>query len=352
MGPPAGRRHLAARLEDALDGALRAVVRRRGWTPRVTTSTGYGDPGAVRLFARVLFASPVERGARRNGRPVSPRGWRSLVTIPAVGVDVEVLVGGRVHVLTSDRGGYVHGEVLTELAPGWHDASLAVEGREPVVSRVRVVDGATVCGVVSDIDDTILVTWLPRPLHAAWNTFFLREHARRPVPGMAELLRQLVGADGLMIYLSTGAWNFAGHLERFIAEHGFPPGPLLLTDWGPTDAGWFRSGAAHKHAALERLRRDHPNTRWILVGDDGQRDPQVYAAFAAIHPDAVAAVAIRRLTRTQRALSSGDGARTHEPAVPTDPPVALPRWVTGADGYELASALETVVPCAQGRELP
>ena len=91
-----------------------------------------------------------------------------------------------------------------------------------------------------------------------------------------------------------------------MAEHGFPPGPLLLTDWGPTDAGWFRSGAAHKLAALERLRHDHPNTSWVLVGDDEQRrDPQIYAAFAAAHPQAVIAVAIRQLTRTQRTLAIG-----------------------------------------------
>ena len=42
-----------------------------------------------------------------------------------------------------------------------------------------------------------------------------REHARRPVPGMSDLLWRLGGEDGLVIYLSTGAWNFAGHLERF-----------------------------------------------------------------------------------------------------------------------------------------
>jgi len=293
----------------------------------------------VRVFGRVLFASPVEPDARRDGGPVSPRGWRSLVTVPAVGVDVTVVVGGTAHVVTSDRGGYVHGELRTELAPGWHHATFAVEGRDPVSSRVRLVDERTTRGVVSDIDDTIMVTWLPRPLRAAWNTFFVREHARRPVDGMAELLRDLAGEDALMIYLSTGAWNFAAHLERFMAEHGFPPGPLLLTDWGPTDAGWFRSGAAHKRAALERLRRDHPTTSWILVGDDGQRDPEIYAAFASAHPEAVVAVAIRELTRTQRALSTGVGARTPAPSAPVAGSSAGPRWVSGPDGHALASAL-------------
>lgn len=140
-----------------------------------------------------------------------------------------------------------------------------MRGRDPVSSRVRVVGEHETDGVVSDIDDTIVVTWLPRHLLAMWNTFFLPEHARRPVPGMSELLRQLAGEHGFMVYLSTGAWNFAPHLERFMAEHGFPPGPMFLTDWGPTEDGWFRNGAAHKRATLERLKLEHPYTKWVLA---------------------------------------------------------------------------------------
>jgi phosphatidate phosphatase APP1 len=298
------------------------------------------------VFARVLLASPAEPATERSGQPQCPRGWRSLITVPAVGVEVEVVVGGLMHRLTADRGGYVHGEVPAALSPGWHDITVAVAGRAPVTARVRVVDERTTRGVVSDIDDTILITWLPRPLRAAWNTFFLREHARRPVPGMSELLQRLAGDDGFMIYLSTGAWNFAAHLERFMAEHQFPPGPLLLTDWGPTDQGWFRSGAAHKRAALERLRREHPTTRWILVGDDGQRDPAIYEAFASAHPEAVEAVAIRTLTRTQRALAAPAPGRPEPPIDATD---AATRWVTGSNGDELASALGDLL---RGGELP
>jgi phosphatidate phosphatase APP1 len=153
---------------------------------------------------------------------------------------------------------------------------------------------------------------------------------------MNELLQRLAGDDGFMIYVSTGAWNFAAHLERFIAEHRFPPGPLLLTDWGPTEEGWFRSGATHKRTALERLRRDHPTTRWVLVGDDGQRDPAIYAAFATAHPEAVEAIAIRTLTRTQRMLAAPAPGRREPPIEATH---VTTRSVTGADGYELAAAL-------------
>jgi phosphatidate phosphatase APP1 len=342
---PRGR-HLAARVEDVIDDGLRAAALRRGWTPRVTTSTGYGGRDGIRVFARVLLTAATERPTP-SGRPRSPRGWRSLLTVPAVGVDVAVAVGGVEHSFTSDRGGYVHGDVPVALAPGWHEAAVTVAGRAPVTARVRVVDEHTTRGVISDVDDTILVTWLPRPLRAAWNTFFLREHARRPVPGMSELLRRLTGDDGFMVYVSTGAWNFAAHLERFIAEHDFPPGPLLLTDWGPTEDRWFRSGAAHKRDALERLRRDHPTTRWVLVGDDGQRDPAIYGAFAAAHPDAVEAVAIRTLSPTQRALAAPTPRRAERTTAALAPTT---RWVCGADGDELRAALDDLARTGDGHQ--
>jgi phosphatidate phosphatase APP1 len=284
-----------------------------------------------------------------------------LIAPPAAGTAVTVTIGERQHTMTAERGGYVHAELPAVLLPGWHDVIVAVDDREPVACRVRAVDPLGSRGVVSDIDDTILVTWVPRPLLAAWNTFFVREKARRPVPGMGELLRALVGDDGFVAYVSTGAWNFAPHLERFMTEHGLPPGPLLLTDWGPTQSGWFRSGAAHKRDMLERLRREHPSVRWALVGDDGQRDPQIYADFAAAHPNATRAVAIRQLSVAQRVLAGGTPTPTSTPhttvqagETETSPATRAPGppWVSGSDGYELMAALRAagILPPESNRD--
>ena len=72
---------------------------------------------------------------------------------------------------------------------------------------------------------------------------------------MAVLYERLVtGAPKCTsFYLSTGAWNVAPAFTRFLSRERYPPGPLLLTDWGPTTDRWFRSGQAHKRATLERL---------------------------------------------------------------------------------------------------
>ena len=161
-------------------------------------------------------------------------------------------------------------------------------------------------GLVSDIDDTVITTMLPRPMIAAFNTFVRRGKARHAVPGMAPMYRRLLAAHpgAPIVYVSTGAWNTAATLNRFLLENGFPLGPLLLTDWGPTNTGLVpqRAGPqAHLPApAGPRLPR-HP---WLLVGDDGQHDPQLYAEFAEARPDRVDAICIRHLSPTEQVLSN------------------------------------------------
>jgi phosphatidate phosphatase APP1 len=116
---------------------------------------------------------------------------------------------------------------------------------------------------------------------------------------MARLLGELTGGAPHVpvIYLSNGPWNLAGPLRRFLERNGFPPGALLLTDWGPTPTRWFRDGRAHKRSALQRLAGDLPGVRWTLVGDTGEHDPALYEEFARARPDRVRAVLLRDMTR-------------------------------------------------------
>ena len=154
-----------------------------------------------------------------------------------------------------------------------------------------MVDPGVRFGVISDIDDTVMVTALPRPLLAAWNTFVLDEHARMAVPGMAVLYERLVTAHpgAPVFYLSTGAWNVAPTLTRFLSRHLYPAGPLLLTDWGPTAGPLVpqRPGTQAHHAAPGWP----PSSRTSAgcsIGDDGQHDQEIYSEFAHAHPENVA----------------------------------------------------------------
>lgn len=334
---PAGSRertrpHRAARIEDWLHDVRERFARRRGHVPTVVPYTGYGSTEWVRVLCRVLLSRPID-GDRRTRPREAIRGWRSFTSVPIGDVPVTIEIGGQQLEVLADRGGVVDTKVPVQLNPGWHMATLRTEGSAPVQAPIHVLDPAAHFGIISDVDDTVMVTALPRPLVAAWNTFVLDEHARIPTPGMAVLFERLVrdhpGAP--VIYLSTGAWNVAPTLTRFLDRNLYPAGPLLLTDWGPTHDRWFRSGRAHKEENLRRLAEEFPEVRWLLVGDDGQHDEELYARFAADHPGRVAAVAIRRLSTGEAVLAGGRSkAEEHTADVP---------WVSAGDGSTLADQL-------------
>ena len=338
------RPHLAGLVEDRWNHLLGGALRSRGWGHLVVPLVGYGGPDFVRVLARVVLA-PVPDASRAD-RPVADeryrRGWRNFATAEAIDVEVTVTVAGVRHPTRTDRSGHVDVRLPgSGLAPGWQEVTVQAEDAAPSLARVFVVAGDEEFGLVSDIDDTVIATLLPRPLIAAYNTFVVQEQTRRPVDGMATLYAGLLAEHpgAPTVYVSTGAWNAAGTLARFLARHGFPAGPLLLTDWGPTNTGWFRSGQEHKHACLESLVRDFPRIRWVLVGDDGQHDPVIYADFAREHPDRVRAIAIRELTATQQVLAHGtpveraDAEAGADTAVPGVPSVRSP------DGVGLAGEL-------------
>lgn len=324
--------HWGARLEDRFHAFRERRARRRGLVPTIIPYTGYGAPGWARVLCRVVLTRP-DRGKRPRAEKV--RGWRSFFSIPVKFAEVEVRAGGSpLAQVSADRGGVIDLEIAVQLPPGWHSLELIGPEGDPVTAPVFIVDPRERVGLVSDVDDTVMVTLLPRPFLAAWHTFVLDEHARRPVPGMAVLYERFARAHpgAPVIYLSTGAWNVAPTLSRFLTRHLYPAGALLLTDWGPTHDRWFRSGRDHKAANLARLAQEFPDIRWLLVGDDGQHDEEIYGEFLSAHPDRVAAVGIRQLSTPEAVLAGGRSRAGHEP-------VDGAPWVYAPDGAGLSEQL-------------
>lgn len=327
----------AARAEDAFHELRERRARRRNYTEAIIAYAGYGSTGWVRVLGRVLLTQQPAHHRHMQSTDANVRGWRSFTSIPVADAEVIVRLNGSRHVVTADRGGVVDVVVETELPPGWHTVSMQTAESEPAEAMVYIVAPETKIGIICDIDDTVMVTALPRPLLAAWNTFVLNEHARMPTPGMAVLLERLSkthhGAP--VVYLSTGAWNVAPTLTRFLTRNMYPAGALLLTDWGPTRDRWFRSGSEHKRNNLDRLAREFPQIRWLLIGDDGQHDEEIYSEFARNYPGHSAAIAIRELSVSEAVLAGGrsrDSNRGHG---------RIP-MVYGPDGAGLAKKLESL----------
>lgn len=313
--------------EHRLNNAGIKYTQRAGWDPALTGYYGYGDLDKVRVFARVMMSNPdTESKAAR-------RGFRQFFTVQLGNHPVTIHAGdATVHTHTSE-GGYIDFPVKDHGLPaGWQKINIEAEGAEPVEAEVLIVEPGCQFGVVSDVDDTVLVTMLPRAVQAAYNSWIVRTNARKPVPGMSEFYSTIRAQHPNVpfFYLSTGAWNTFPALVNFIAKHALPKGPMLLTDWGPTQTGLFRSGQEHKRVQLRNLVIDFPDITWILVGDDGQHDPFIYGNFAEEHPDRVAAIAIRQLTPGEHVLAHG----TTAPLATVKDRGMVP-FIAGADGFTL-----------------
>ena len=309
---------VALRVEDVAEALIAYLARLRGRRhPVIIPFIGHGTTERARLGARIVLGQeavapsvltpgpgdvPEVPSTPRRRRAVLRASLARFLTIEVPHAPVTIrLPGGDVGVETN-RDGYVDHEVqLPDVAPGWLDVELSGPDGSSAVARVLVVDPAAQIGLVSDVDDTILDTGLTRGLEFLRATLLTDVHERTPLPGAAALYRAFAEpADGPrrpVFYVSTSPWNLHEMLLQFVSMRGFPLGPLLLTDWGPSHAGLFRIGAqAHKIGLVRRLLGEHPRLKLVLVGDSGQEDPEIYAALAREAPDRVAAIYIRHTT--------------------------------------------------------
>ncbi|WP_420175432.1 App1 family protein [Luteococcus sp. OSA5] len=341
------RPFLGARAEEFARTRINRRLETASWRPTVIPYVGYGTSDHIRVLARVVLTPRDARsqlGQAAEGF-LQQRGWRNFLSAPVPRAEVTVQMKGSRMQVRADRGGYVDMRLTIEgLEPGVHEAEVITGDGQVSKVPVQVVSSEETFGLVSDLDDTVISTSLPRLFIAAWNSFVVTEEGRRAVPGMARMYQQMLAEHpgAPVIYVSTGSWNTHAFLNRFLTRHGFPKGAMLLTDWGPTHTGWFRSGPDHKRLSLRELARDFPNIRWVLVGDDGQHDPGLYAEFAELQPDRVRAIAIRELSMTEQVLAHGSTTVLSDDDHLAWRPQRAPE-VRGRDGDELWPKLQAVL---------
>ena len=149
--------------------------------------------------------------------------------------------------------------------------------------------------VISDIDDTVKVTNVADKKELLRNTL-LREFAA--VPGVADVYRRWERLGTTFHYVSASPWQLANCLDGFIHAAGLPAGSLHLKLFRLKDStplGRLPTRKRSKRRAIEQVMADFPGRRFLLVGDSGERDPEVYAEVARRRPEQVTGIAIRQV---------------------------------------------------------
>ncbi len=207
----------------------------------------------------------------------------------------------------TDAAGLVRGELLvpagqlvSEVEPStphirWTTfaADLSTEEVRTITGRVQLVPPVGV-SIVSDVDDTVKHSNVPDRRDLFRNTF-VRDF--RPIPGMPQLYQQCAAAGAAFHYVSGSPWQLFEPLSEFWNEQQFPQGSFHLKRFRLREtARKIRTTSpqkAHKRAAIEPLLAAYPGRRFVLIGDAGEQDPEIYTSLLHDYPQQVAHVFIR-----------------------------------------------------------
>jgi len=187
-------------------------------------------------------------------------------------------------------GGIVHESQLLELA-------VASPGTGQTLKSELFLIEPVGRSVISDIDDTIKITEV-RDREAMLRNTFLRPF--RPAPGMAALYELWRTNDHAQFhYVSASPWQLYPALAEFRRTNGFPAGTFHLKTLRAKDESFldlFQSPVEYKLGVIEPLLARFPQRRFILVGDSGEADPEVYGEVARRHPEQIERILIRDVT--------------------------------------------------------
>lgn len=181
----------------------------------------------------------------------------------------------------------------TLVPPFCFTASLPSSDSRVFAGEVHLLDAAGL-SVISDIDDTIKVSEVTDHRVLLRNTFI---KPFQPVSGMAQVYRAWATNAGAQFhYVSASPWQLYEPLAEFVRANEFPSGTFHLKEFRWKDRSFFQLFASpenYKMSVIEPLLKRFPHRRFVLVGDSGERDPEIYGQLARNHPDQIPRIFIR-----------------------------------------------------------
>lgn len=252
--------------------------------PAVLLFPALGRPSGVFIQGRVLKEAPS------RGSSVLSRNLRRLTAPNWEGAKVEVSFRGLSTTVTSGHDGNFEvtlqpGEGAS-FPTGLSLAEAKVNGASAQV-RVEVVPDTTPFLVISDFDDTLAVTQVIRPAKLMESAFLKDSDTQEAVPGMSSFYGCLKAPGVPAFALVSGSpVQFVPRIHSFLTRNAFPSFGMYLRDLGPDTL------ANYKQPAIRKLLNQFAQPV-VLVGDSGEKDPEVYEQIREEFPGRVKAIYIR-----------------------------------------------------------
>ena len=308
---------LAAAVEEGVDSVRYGIRPRFGGAEgiRIVAYRSFGTAEALHIRGRVLRNPPLPPAA------VDDSIWENLLATyrrlesdEVPGARVRARLGSVSEETAADQEGFFECVLRPPnplaLTDPWHEVMLELvhpkppDGMPATTAHVLIPSLSASFGIISDVDDTVVQTGATDLLRMARAVFLNNAHTRLPFEGVAAFYEALQagpagGGNNPIFYVSSSPWNLYDLLLEFFALHKIPVGPLTLRDWGITSSELVpKSHAPHKLGAIRKILGMYPHLPFILIGDSGQEDPEIYAAVMREMPGRVRAAYIRNVSET------------------------------------------------------
>lgn len=274
---------------------------------------GYGTPQKIYLKGRVLQDEGI--ALREEDAPI----WKNLLnmyrrfeTDEVPGIPVRIHVGEQQQDVTTNDEGFFNIEIQLEpnldcdrnlqsvqmqlLTDEYPTTSDSTEG------NVLLVSDQAEFGVISDIDDTIMHTAATDVLKMIRIAYLGNAQTRRPFNGVPEFYQMLQqgrtgNAGNPIFYVSSSAWNMYDVFAKFMEFNDVPKGPILLRDIELSPANLLNfDHESHKRELIRPILEQFSNLPFILIGDTGQKDAEIYHQLAQDNPGRIRAIYLRNVT--------------------------------------------------------
>jgi phosphatidate phosphatase APP1 len=214
---------------------------------------------------------------------------------------ISIYLNGKEYKLNLSRAnGHFNGEVQLDAATlNGKDRvtfnALKVKGGNEYAGTCYLVPSEGV-SVISDIDDTIKHTNVNDRSEMLENAF-INEY--QSIPGMSGIYKKWQKEGASFFYVSSSPWQIYPALQKFLKAQQFPGGSLYLKTFRLKDKtvfNLFKSSEKTKPPIIRKILKNYPKRKFILVGDSGEHDPEVYGIIASEFPNQVVHIYIRKVT--------------------------------------------------------
>lgn len=268
----------------------------------------FGSKKQVQITGHVFERKPPEIFAETNFFIANLKALLSLFKVKTVpNIELELDFFGTKHKTKSLEDGFFRFEFESNynLSFGWH--LINIKGKNVLTDEIISSEGKifipeiTKFAVISDIDDTVMKSYSATIFRRLYELIFRNPYRRKVFENTIEWYQELAEEENpgnesrAFFYVSSSEWNLYEYLNVVFRQNKLPEGIFLLNSIRTLKSFWKTGKTGHegKLVRIGRLMNTFPEVKFLLIGDNTQKDPEIYEEIVTKYPDQIKAVLIR-----------------------------------------------------------